>query len=252
MTKDWELFPQLAARPSAPPAGSRAPGRSEPALESRRCSCRWPSSQCCPDAVRCARSATCGRESGVSALRDGCGRLYLDADLVRLSPDISPLRVRRPGARSHVSAELLGCPIVVSFRGYDLNYVGLDEPDYYARRLVAGGRLSTFSAKTSGAGRGGGDVRPTRLLPRPDPARRSTRSSSRPAPGRRRRREGERPLRILSVGRLEWKKGYEDALVAVRKLARSRDAAASTESSATATFSAPWASRVIARVWKAA
>jgi colanic acid/amylovoran biosynthesis glycosyltransferase len=31
-------------------------------------------------------------------------------------------------------------------------------------------------------------------------------------------RDASAPLRILSVGRLEWKKGYEDAMLAVRKL----------------------------------
>jgi len=36
----------------------------------------------------------------------------------------------------------------------------------------------------------------------------------------------DRPLRILSVGRLEWKKGYEDALEAIRRL---RDAGISVE-----------------------
>ena len=110
--------------------------------------------------------------------------------------------------------DLLGCPIVVSFRGYDLNYVGLEDPDFYAEVWQRASALHLLGEDLwrRAVRRGCPADKPHALIPPAidagffDPA-----GSERAAtPGA--------PLRILSVGRLEWKKGYEDALVAVRKL----------------------------------
>src|SRR2546426_3586809 len=58
-------------------------------------------------------------------------RLYLDARIVALSPDLvhfefGTLAVERADLKT-----LLGCRMVTSFRGYDLNSIGLESSDYY-------------------------------------------------------------------------------------------------------------------------
>ncbi len=59
-------------------------------------------------------------------------RLYLDAELVRLRCDLLHFEFGALAAERMDLEELLQCPIVVSFRGYDLNYVGLEQPGFYA------------------------------------------------------------------------------------------------------------------------
>ena len=144
-------------------------------------------------------------------------QFYLDAAHIALDPDIihfefGPLAVGRM-----VLKDALGCRITVSFRGYDLNYVGLDNTDYYdevwekADGIHLLGRDLWQRAQQRGC--------PSNKLhvlipPAVDPVFFD--------PGERHHREvvgtPERPLRLLSVGRLDWRKGYEYALEAVRLL----------------------------------
>jgi colanic acid/amylovoran biosynthesis glycosyltransferase len=141
-------------------------------------------------------------------------RLYQDAPLLCLGADLVHFEFGALAARRMHLGDLLGCRVVVSFRGYDLNYVGLDDPSCYdavwdrADALHLLGDDLWRRAQRRGCPRG----KPHALIapaidahffrpdgdPRPD------------VPGR--------PLQILSVGRLEWKKGYEHALVAIREL----------------------------------
>jgi len=115
--------------------------------------------------------------------------------------------------RMHLK-ELLGCQVVVSFRGYDLNSVGLDQPDYYrvvwevADALHLLGQDLWQRAQQRGCP---ADKRHTLIPPSIDTD--EFRSQDRDAED-----NLERPLRILSVGRLDWRKGYEYALQAIRLL----------------------------------
>lgn len=150
---------------------------------------------------------------GVDTLR----RLYLDAELLLLRPDLIHFEFGALAAeRMHVR-DLIGCKVVVSFRGYDLNYVGLDDPDYYRNVWEHADALHLLGEDLwrRAQKRGCPSEKTHALIP--------------PAidteffdPGERRHSESVgtpvRPLRILSVGRLEWKKGYEYALQAVRLL----------------------------------
>lgn len=144
-------------------------------------------------------------------------RLLLDAPLIRLNPDIvhfefGALAVGRMSLR-----ELLGSRVVVSFRGYDLNFSGLDVDGYYdevwehADALHFLGRDLWHRALARGCPADKGH----RLIP---PAV----DLEVWAPDRNRSLEvlgtTEHPLRILGVGRLEWKKGFEYALQAIRHL----------------------------------
>ncbi len=66
----------------------------------------------------------------------GLGRaarqFYLDAALIALSPGIIHFEFGALAVgRTHLKHRL-GCRLAVSFRGYDLSFVGLDDPDHYA------------------------------------------------------------------------------------------------------------------------
>lgn len=105
----------------------------------------------------------------------------------------------------------LSARLVVSFRGYDLNSVGLSVPDYYSETFrtadcihVLGNDLWQRAIR-----RGCPADKPhvvispgidLSLFPRP-PAR-----------------EASKRIRLLSVGRLQWKKGHEYSIQVVRKL----------------------------------
>ncbi len=141
-------------------------------------------------------------------------KLYLDARLLRLRCDLVHFEFGALAAGRMDLEDLLGCPIVVSFRGYDLNYVGLEEPDFYRQvwRRASALHLLGDDLWRRAIRRGCPPDKPHALIPPAidagffDPA-----GSERPA-------STGAPLRLPSVGRLEWKKGYEDAHVAVRKL----------------------------------
>lgn len=144
--------------------------------------------------------------------------LAADAALLACAPDVvhfefGHLARGRTGLR-----ERLGCALTVSFRGYDLNYIGLEDPGYYDA-LWGGvdgihvlGRDLWDRAVDRGAPP---DADHTIITPAID-AERITAGPS---------RDGvlgspQRPLRIVSVGRLHWKKGYDYALDAVADLER--------------------------------
>jgi colanic acid/amylovoran biosynthesis glycosyltransferase len=106
--------------------------------------------------------------------------------------------------------------VIASFRGYDLNLSGLEQRGYFhevweqadALHLLGEGLWQTAQR------RGCPPTMPHVLIP---PAIDANFFD----PGRRARAEAspDRPLRILSVGRLTWEKGYEYAVQAIRLLA---------------------------------
>lgn len=111
----------------------------------------------------------------------------------------------------------LGCKVVTSFRGYDLNYVGLEEPGYYDEVWKSTDAVHCLGEDLwrRALRRGCPQTKPHALIP---PAidteyfKPANRDYPHPVG------TAGRPLRVLSVGRLEWKKGYEYALAAIRLL----------------------------------
>ncbi len=207
----WNLFPPLrkhpeyrkrvrAARPTRPAA--RAALRMPPASASLFLRNR-----------RVAGSYV--RDGGWRGFRD----LYVDGRIIECRPDLvhfefGSLAVGRIGR----IARRIQCRTTVSFRGYDLNFVGLDDPEYYrdvwrhADAVHLLGRDLLEKARARGCPR---EV-PYRLIPpgvdidffRPSRVRTPS------PPG------GKGPVRILSVGRLDWRKGYEYACGALAELQR--------------------------------
>lgn len=206
----WSLFPDLCRDPSLR-------RRVHTALPVRP---RWKVALLWPMAVAsclAASPATTLRYLGRAWRRSGRGVLrsfYIDAPVVRLRCAVLHFEFGALAVGRMALGDLLFCPIVVSFRGYDLNYVGLEDVGYYAEvwKKAAAIHLLGNDLWRRAQRRGCPSEKPHALIaPAIDPEFFAPRRGSDAA------RRG-RPFRILAVGRLEWKKGYEDAMVAVKML----------------------------------
>ena len=144
-------------------------------------------------------------------------RFYLDQELICLKPDIIHFEFGSIAVGRTYIKHLLNTKISVSFRGYDLNYIGLDKPEFYKEVWKASdschflGEDLFIRAKK----RGYPENLKFRLIP---PAINIEEfpiivKGSRDNPS-----SSEKVVRILSVGRLEWKKGYEYALSSIKLL----------------------------------
>lgn len=149
-------------------------------------------------------------------------RVYLDASLIALSPDILHFEFGSLAVDQTWLRRALDCRLTVSFRGYDLNYIGLEDPDYYARLWAEADGIHILGNDLwQRAIRRGcpADKHHVIIPPAIDTVAFSPERNDAAAVSRRGESiRPERPLRILSVGRLEWKKGYEYALKAVQLL----------------------------------
>jgi colanic acid/amylovoran biosynthesis glycosyltransferase len=144
-------------------------------------------------------------------------RLYLDANIIILKPDILHFEFgAQARGRMHLK-QILNCRIVVSFRGYDLNYHGLENSDHYDEVWQRADVLHLLGEDLWQRAQQRGcppDENHVLIPPAVDPAfyhpnGRVYESHIGTA---------DRPLRILSVGRLSWVKGYEYAMHAIRLL----------------------------------
>ena len=142
-------------------------------------------------------------------------RLYLDASVVALAPDLVHFEFGALAVERMHLKPLLGCKVIASFRGYDLNSSGLEEPDYFREIWEQADALHLLGTDLwqRAQRRGCPPDKPHALIPPAidtDFFKRGERVQKESVPAH--------PLRILSVGRLEWKKGYEHAIQAVRLL----------------------------------
>ena len=213
----WDDFPQLSARPEL----RRRVHRQWPHEPAWKAGLMWLPALVAallraPTAT--ARYWRAGRRRfGARAAR----RFYLDSAIVALSPDILHFEFGSQAVGRTDLGDLLGCRLSVSFRGYDLNYVGLDDPGYYDAlwRDTDAVHVLGHDLWRRALRRGCPPDKPHALIPPAidmtvfRPERGDTLTSADKAI------DFERPLRILSVGRLEWKKGYEYGLAAARLLA---------------------------------
>ncbi len=142
-------------------------------------------------------------------------RFAFAAFIERLRPDVLHFEF---GTIAAHRPELMRSPrwrSVASFRGWDVNYFALDEPTLLERVFDDADALHFVSSdlRNRALRRGLSANVPFRLIP---PAIDLTRFGPRSPDARTRRVSGNERLRLLSVGRLHWKKGYEFALHAVR------------------------------------
>lgn len=144
-------------------------------------------------------------------------KFYMDATLIALRPDILHFEFGALAVGRTYLKQALDCCLSVSFRGYDISYAGLECPGHYDGLWQEIDALHVLGKDLwqRALRRGCPATTPHMLIPpaidveyfrRERPTHRLMAISP------------DRPLRILSVGRLEWVKGYEYALAAVRLL----------------------------------
>jgi colanic acid/amylovoran biosynthesis glycosyltransferase len=139
-------------------------------------------------------------------------RLYEDTRLILEAPDIVHVEFGSLAAERPDLGHLLGRQMVVSFRGYDLNFVGLDKRGYYDEVWRRADYLHFLGEDLlhRAVQRGLPSGKPYKLIPPAVDADLFT-----PPDGRSVRDDDKTTLSILSIGRLHWKKGYEYGLAAV-------------------------------------
>ena len=144
-------------------------------------------------------------------------KFYLAAALIPLKPDILHFEFGSLAVGRTYLKELLGTKLSVSFRGYDLNYIGLENPDYYNQvwEKVDAAHLLGEDLWRRAQHRGAPEDLPHALIP---PAVDLLRFPENQTKCEKEIGTLTRHLRVLSVGRLHWKKGYEFSLQAVRRL----------------------------------
>lgn len=145
------------------------------------------------------------------------GKFYLDAPVILARPELLHFEFGTLAAGSMHLPELLGCKSVTSFRGYDLNYVGLESPGYYKDVWLRTDAIHCLGEDLwkRAQRRGCPPDKPRALIP---PAIDPSFFMRQGEPETVRVGTPQRPARLLSVGRLEWKKGYEYAMRAVQLL----------------------------------
>ncbi len=209
----WDHFPELASQPRlrrrvvvAPP--SRSP---------------WKAAISAPLAMLTALALR-PLPSGRYLVRSFGGRrfqalkhFYLDTPLLRLRPDIIHFEFGALApSKTYLKERMPGVRLSVSFRGYDISYVGLPNRNYYDEvwKVADGVHFlgDDLLARARQRGFPASEVFYMKIPPAVDISKfpEVRKSYSRPP----------EPLRILSVGRLEWKKGYEYALLAAEALRR--------------------------------
>lgn len=144
-------------------------------------------------------------------------RFYLDAAIIALAPDIVHFEFGAGAVgRTHLK-KCLGCYLTASFRGYDLAYAGVQYPDYYADLWANADAIHLLGEDLwqRALARGCPPDMPHALIPPAiDVDLFAGEETSHGGNGV----DDGRPLRIVSVGRLDWVKGYEYGLEALRLL----------------------------------
>ena len=148
--------------------------------------------------------------------RDTLGRLVRGAPFLVLDPDVIHFEFGTQAVSNTYLREAVDAAAVVSLRGFDVNYSGLDVPGFFDEvwREVDVVHANGTDLWERGVRRGCPPDKPHRLIA---PAVDAT--IFRPGDPRPGVLGGaDRPVRVVSVGRLHWKKGYEWALAAIRVL----------------------------------
>jgi glycosyltransferase involved in cell wall biosynthesis len=167
-----------------------------------------------PALVREPRSARRRLATAAAGQRpaDRTRRLLAGARILGLAPDLIHFEFAVDAVGATWMGDVADCPVVVSLRGYDVNYAGLGQPDYYADVWARADAIHCLGEDLwqRALRRGCPPDLLHRLIP-PSVDTRRFRPLPRGAP-----RAGR--LVILTVARLHWKKGVEHGLVAVRAL----------------------------------
>lgn len=143
-------------------------------------------------------------------------RFLFSVLLLRLDPDILHFEF---GSLAADRVDLLGWisrHSTVSFRGWDLNFFSLDAPERLRAVFDRADRIHFVSKDLrERAERRNllGGAKNAVIRPAVDMAHFNPSHTSKPTG-----QPSNRPLRVIAVGRLHWKKGYEFALEAIRRV----------------------------------
>lgn len=139
-----------------------------------------------------------------------------EATIAELAPDLIHFGYGTLALGRMHAAQGTGAKTVVSFRGYDINYHGLEDPGVYDEVWHGVDMLHFVGEDTweRAQRRGCPPQRAhTIITDAVDVSRFSPPERPQELAG-----SADRPLRIVSVGRLHWKKGHEFGLAAIRAL----------------------------------
>jgi colanic acid/amylovoran biosynthesis glycosyltransferase len=214
MRAEWESFPPLAGRPELQRRVHRQ-WRHEPAWIAAflwlpaLLSTLWRAPR-----IVWRYWRVVGPRFGLSSAK----RFYLDAAIIARRPDVLHYEFGALAVGQTYLKEALGCRLGAAFRGYDISFAGLENPDHYAELWAAVDAIHVLGRYLwrRALERGCPPDKPHAFIP---PAVNLALFAN---AGVARQVEAigpDRPLCILSVGRLEWAKGYEYALRAARLLA---------------------------------
>lgn len=143
---------------------------------------------------------------------------YLDAAFIKLNPDVIHFGFGALAPGRTYLKQLLGSKLTVSFRGYDLNYVGLGTDGYYDDVWQNADSIHLLGEDLWQRALKRGCPPQKKHILIPPAIDISMFAPEMSTETRAAYERGSRPLHILSVGRLEWKKGYEYALRTIKLL----------------------------------
>lgn len=208
VASDWKYFPEL----DRPGVESRVHIRSsDPPGPS---ALLWALSRLIALFIRRPRIVLRYLAWGSSRLRVDVIRAFTAYEaLIRLKPNVIHFEYGHLALAEAGLGRVLGARTIASFQGADINYIGLEDPDFYAKVWADVDVIHVVSEDLwhRARSRGCPGEKDHVVIP-PVMDLDSFRSESTRAVDRR------RPLRLLSVGRLHWKKGYEYAVEAIRLL----------------------------------
>jgi colanic acid/amylovoran biosynthesis glycosyltransferase len=150
------------------------------------------------------------KEQGVPVFK----QFYLDREILIVKPDIVHFEFGALAVGKEYLRHRLNSQLVTSFRGHDIDYVGIDLPDFYAKlwQNVDAVHFLGRALKRKALDRGFRESIPHAIIPpaidikKFNASHRTTDNTT------------KEKIRILSLGRLHWAKGYEYALQALHAL----------------------------------
>lgn len=139
-------------------------------------------------------------------------RLYRDAALVRLGPDVVHFEFGTQARVRPHTGRLIGARTLVSFAGADVNLTGADDPAFYDAvwRSIDAAHAPSEDNRRRAISRGCPADVPFAVIPPVMDLARFAPSAREPAAA-----SADAPLRVISVGRLHEKKGFDVAMRAV-------------------------------------
>lgn len=138
-------------------------------------------------------------------------KFYVDAQIIHLKPDILHFEFGIEAIKRLYLKKLLDCKIVVSFRGYDLNYFGLEKSNIYEEvwREADGLHFLGEDLLARAKRRGYQNNKFHVLIPPAIDLAFFSKGDF---------LKSNSVTKIVSVGRLHWKKGYDTAIYCMKLL----------------------------------